>query len=139
VGEDEDPTFSVGHLDTGVDEEKLSRMRAEKERIEVDCADCELRARCSSSCGCKHVALTGEYGRVTSTLCDTEAAFIEAADALAETLYAEGCEAFLDFFYRKRWAPTQSTGLVPLRRKAVASQSPTFPSALPSRLAKSVP
>jgi hypothetical protein len=65
------------------------------------------------------VALTGTYGQVTTTLCDTEAAFIEAADAMAETLYGEQCQAFLDYFYGKRWVPTSSDGLMQLRRKAV--------------------
>jgi uncharacterized protein len=120
VGDDDDTTFCIGSLDGGLDEEKLRALRVQKEQIEIHCQSCDIRERCASSCGCKHVALTGTYGRVTSTLCDTEAAFIEAADALAESLYAEGCEAFLEFFYRKRWAPTSSNGFVPLRRKPIS-------------------
>jgi uncharacterized protein len=118
VGDDEDTTYSIGRLETGLDETKLASFREQKERIEVHCQDCEIRERCSSSCGCKHLALTGEYGRITSTLCDTEASFIEAADAMAEELHGEQCEAFLAFFYKKRWAPTKSNGFVPLRRKS---------------------
>jgi uncharacterized protein len=117
VGDDEVPGFSVGDLDHGIDHEKVHHMRADRNRIETECGDCELHERCSSSCGCKHVALTGRFGAITDTLCNTEAAFIEAADDLAAELYAEGCDAFLEFFYRKQWAPTAPALYVPLRRK----------------------
>ncbi|MGC4065019.1 MAG: radical SAM protein [Polyangiaceae bacterium] len=119
VGNDETDGFSIGDLDQGIDHDKLGRMRADRSRIEGACEGCDLHERCSSSCGCKHVALTGKFGAVTDTLCNTEAAFIEAADALASTLHAEGCEAFLDFFYRKQWVPTAPPTHVALRRKPV--------------------
>ncbi|MGC4069401.1 MAG: radical SAM protein [Polyangiaceae bacterium] len=117
VGEDQDHSLSIGDIENGIDVSKLSSLREQKNRIEVSCADCEIRERCSSACGCKHVALTGTFGAVTQTLCDTETAFIEAADAVAEALYRERCDAFLDFFYRKGWAPSSPQAYVQLRRK----------------------
>jgi uncharacterized protein len=65
VGDDHDLTYAIGSLETGIDEAKLALFREQKERIEVHCQDCELRERCSSSCGCRHLALTGAYGKVT--------------------------------------------------------------------------
>ena len=118
VGEDCDPTFSIGDLTNGIDTAKLFKLREQKDRIEQTCAACELRERCSSACGCKHVALTGELGKVTQTLCDTEQAFIQAADSVAEDLYREQCDAFLEFFYRKSWAPSTPQAYVQIRHKA---------------------
>jgi uncharacterized protein len=108
-------------LDDGVWFDKLQALRANKERVELTCRDCGLRERCSSSCGCKHVALTGRFGIITDTLCEIESAFIEAADALATELYAEGCAAFIDYFYRQPWRANGTTELIQLRRSAAAS------------------
>jgi uncharacterized protein len=116
VGDDTDPSLSIRDLEHGIDWAKLTALREQKQRIEAHCRDCEIQSRCSSSCGCKHVALTGTFGQITSTLCDTEAAFIEAADAAAAALYAEQSPAFIEFFYRKQWAPTAAPRFVPLRR-----------------------
>jgi uncharacterized protein len=119
VGEDTDDRCVIGTLDTGLDEPKLAVMREARNRVESICESCPIHERCSSSCGCKHVALTGELGRITETLCNTEAAFIEAADHVAEELHQQSNSAFLDFFYRRQWAPTAAPLFVKLRRKDV--------------------
>jgi len=118
VGDDSDERFVIGTLDTGIDEAKLEAMRLARGRVEPVCEGCPIRERCSSSCGCKHVALTGQLGGVTDTLCNTEAAFIEAADRVAEELYHAQNEPFLEFFYRRRWSPSAEPQFVELRRKA---------------------
>lgn len=118
VGEDENQRFVVGDLEHGLDMPKLQLLRQAKERIEVTCESCAIRERCSSSCGCKHVALTGNYGEITDTLCETEAALIDAADSIAERLHAEGCEPFLRYFYDQRWTVHEQIGMVRLRRNA---------------------
>jgi hypothetical protein len=82
-----------------------------------------LRSRCQSHCGCKHVALTGELGQITAALCETEAAFIDEADRVAETLHAEKCPAFIDYYYGRNWGPSKGAKLVELRRaKSVANR-----------------
>jgi uncharacterized protein len=117
VGDDDDDRFVIGDVVGGLSLPRLKSLRDAKERIESTCRDCAIRERCSSACGCKHVALTGSMGQVTDTLCDVEAAFIEAADGVAEELHREGCEAFMQFFYRGPWKPNPVTGLAQLRRK----------------------
>jgi len=116
VGEDTAGAFVVGDVFRGIDREKLARLSAQKNRIEVTCRSCALFDRCASSCGCKHVALTGRLGEATSTLCDLEQLFIEAADELATRLSAEGCLAFEQFFYRNRWLVPGGKAL--LRRRS---------------------
>jgi hypothetical protein len=49
-------------------------------------------------------------------MCESEAAFIEAADHVAETLYGERCPAFVQFFYARERRPVADTTLSPLRR-----------------------
>ena len=86
-----------------------------KDRVEQTCGDCELRDRCQSHCGCRHLALSGKLGEVTAALCETETAFIEAADRVAETLYEEQCETFIDFYYKRPWDPSPGARLSQLR------------------------
>lgn len=119
VGADDDTRHVIGDIDNGLSVDKLRELRAAKDRVEVTCEACALRERCSSGCGCKHVALTGNFGEITSTLCEIESAIVEAADEVAETLYRENCEAFLEFFYRRQWIVKPETELVQVRRKPV--------------------
>jgi uncharacterized protein len=116
VGDDQNHDLAVGDVYSGLYQDKLSTLAAAKSRIEETCAPCALRARCASSCGCKHLALTGELGRVTEGLCNLEEAIIDAADALASTLYAEECRAFLRLFYETRWQVAAGPRLIRLRR-----------------------
>ena len=127
VGEDrdEDPSLVIGHVSSGIDPAQVGRLMAAKERIDETCGDCQLRDRCQSHCGCRHVALTGELGMVTAALCETEAAFIDEADRVAETLFAEKCPSFMAFYYQRSWAPTAGSRLITLRRGAPdANQAP---------------
>ena len=118
VGEDDDDTLVIGHVSTGVDPARVGRLQAARDRIDETCGECEVVDRCQSQCGCRHVALTGELGKITAALCETEAAFIEEADRVAETLYAEKCRAFLAYYYEKSWGVTPGAKLVTLRRPA---------------------
>jgi uncharacterized protein len=116
VGEDDDPSLVIGHIDSGIDPEAVKRLMAAKERIDETCGDCGLRDRCQSHCGCRHVALSGELGKVTAVLCETEAAFIDEADRIAEIMVAEKCPAFLGYYYGQEWAPTPGAKIITLRR-----------------------
>jgi uncharacterized protein len=116
VGEDTQDSLVIGTVDTGIDPEKTRRLQAAKDNIDETCGLCDLRSRCQSHCGCKHVALTGELGQITAALCETEAAFIDEADRIAETLHAEKCPAFIDYYYSRSWGPSKGAKLVELRR-----------------------
>lgn len=117
VGDDDDGCHVIGDVWAGVDEAALLRLRAQKDRVETLCADCAIRARCSSSCGCKQVALTGNLGELTDVFCDLEEAFIEAADTLAASLHGEGVGAFRSLFYETRWLSNAGTNLLRLGRR----------------------
>jgi uncharacterized protein len=116
VGEDTRADLIIGHVDQGIDLEGLHRLRKAKDRVEQTCAECELRDRCQSHCGCRHIALSGELGVITATLCEIEAALIAEADRVAETLFAESCEAFIEYYYQRHWFPVPGGELTDLRR-----------------------
>ena len=116
VGEDNADALVIGHVDRGMDDDVRRRLQRDKERVSELCQSCELRDRCQSDCGCLQLALTGQLGRITEALCELETAFIEAADRVAETLHAEGCEAFIDFYYKRQWTAAAGGKLTQLRR-----------------------
>ncbi|MBW2529130.1 MAG: radical SAM protein [Deltaproteobacteria bacterium] len=115
VGED-DGGLAMGDVDRGYDLAALQRMQAAKDRVEATCASCELRDRCQSQCGCRHVALTGRLGEITETLCEIETAYIDESDRIAETLVEEKCPAFVELFYQRDWSPAEGAEWSPLRR-----------------------
>jgi len=115
VGEDTRDDLVIGDVDHGVDPKRVAALQLAKGRVEQVCAPCGLRDRCQSQCGCRHLALSGTLGEITATLCETEAAFIEAADRVAETLFSEQCESFLDYYYRRPWTAATGSQLTQLR------------------------
>jgi len=116
VGEDQGGDLVIGHVDRGLDADARDRLQAAKDRVEETCAPCELRTRCQSHCGCRHVALTGKLGEITAVLCEIEAAFIDEADRVAETLYSEQCPAFIEFYYKRNWVAAAGGALTQLRK-----------------------
>lgn len=116
VEEDARPDFVIGDLERGLNAVAVADLQRAKDRVEATCASCELRDRCQSHCGCRHLALTGKLGEITATLCETEAQFIAAADAVAETLVAEKNPTFLGLYYARSWRPAPGGALTQLRR-----------------------
>lgn len=116
IGEDIADELVIGDVELGVNDGAVARLQREKEQVEQTCQGCDLRGRCQSQCGCRHVALTGRLGEITEALCELEAAFIDEADRVAETLFAEQCPAFLSFYYQQPWQAAEGAQITRLRR-----------------------
>jgi uncharacterized protein len=117
VGEDKDSSLVMGDVFQGLDLGRIRALQHQKDRVEDTCEACELRDRCQSHCGCRHVALSGELGVITAALCEFEEAVITAADRAAAQLVEERCPAFLDYYYRPdRFRAAPGAVLTPLRR-----------------------
>jgi uncharacterized protein len=99
IGQDDRPEVVIGDVWQGVDTAARDRLIDEKNRVLADCATCALLPRCMHWCGCVNFAMTGSVGEVSGLLCWFEATVIEAADRVAETLYAEKNPLFLKRFY----------------------------------------
>lgn len=115
IGEDRSDHLVIGDVDTWVDRARVQQLQHKKNGVEDTCAECAVRDRCQSHCGCRHVALTGELGQIDAVLCETEMAMIEEADRVAQQLHAEKCPAFLRQYYQRTWKPSPGAVLMPLR------------------------
>jgi uncharacterized protein len=120
VGEDQRDDFVIGHVGSGLDVTRVQQLRELVQRVHETCRECALKSRCLNGCGCRQLASTGHLGHIAASLCETENAWIDAADAVAEMLVTERCAPFLDFYYGQKWAvpsPSSEQTLVPLRAR----------------------
>jgi len=116
IGEDRDEHLVIGTVEAGLDQARLHELQRSKDRVEQTCAPCALRERCQSHCGCRHLALTGELGRINQALCEIEESFILAADEVASSMMAEACPTFVDTYYRRAYRIPDGASLTRLRR-----------------------
>jgi uncharacterized protein len=99
VGEDGNHHLAIGHIDTGVEYEKVFEMSKMRTLPSPDCRDCALNKRCMFWCGCVNVATTGRIGETSGLVCKTEQMVIRAADRAATQLYIEKNPTFMRKFY----------------------------------------
>lgn len=116
IGEDRNTELVIGTVQDGIDLKGLMELQRLKDRVEKTCGDCELRDRCQSHCGCRHLALSGKLGEITATLCEIEAAAIDEADRVAATLFDEKCPAFVEYYYEREWYAAPGGKLTDNRR-----------------------
>lgn len=110
VGEDDREALVIGDVERGFDSERVRALRHEVNRAADGCSACSLKERCSNRCGCRQLASSGALGAVTSTLCEIESRWIDAADWGAERLVSERCPAFMSFYYGGGWGEVARAG-----------------------------
>ncbi len=99
VREDEDDTFVIGDVWSGLDVAKRDALVARKDAIPDDCLACDFRHRCVHWCGCVNWLMTGDLGDVHGSWCWFEQRQIEEADRAASVLYAEANPQFVERFF----------------------------------------
>jgi len=119
VGEDEDSTFLMGHIDEGP---KASGLACERGPINPECGDCGERWRCQSFCACANYAETGNTAIAGGTQCWHERQTAVLADRVATTLWEERNPLFIAWFYGR----VTSLGAV------LEEASPRKPTGLPA-------
>ena len=92
-----DADYCLGDVFLGIDLQAQRKLAAES-RTPDECRDCDLRNRCSNSCGCSNRLETGSEFHVSATQCSYERMLIRIADEIAEDLYAD--ENLRDLFIR---------------------------------------
>lgn len=102
VAEDDNDEVCIGHVDTGVDLEKVLEMARQKNTPDADCQSCGLQNRCMFWCGCVNYATTGRVGETSGVLCALEQLAIKHADRAAATLFKEKNTQFMRKFYAVR-------------------------------------
>ncbi len=94
-----DADYCLGDVFHGIDTDKqlaLSRRNA----LPEECAECDLKRRCTNSCGCLNRLETGDETKVSPLQCSYERMLIGICDALAERLFQEHPARFQKWFIR---------------------------------------
>jgi len=95
IGEDDDPRFQLGNLETGMDERRriwITRLAGNRN---LACLECELRPYCMNWCGCTNYYTTGRVDVAGPVLCASERAAIHAARGVLSTLSQEENALFM--------------------------------------------
>ena len=101
VGDGSDPTYAIGHVETGVDGEARERLFALNAAEKESCAACAVRERCNHYCGCLNRQATGQVDQVSPLLCAHERIVLPIADRLAERLFRKRSALFIQKHYNE--------------------------------------
>lgn len=127
VGEDTDEAARIGHVSTGIERSRVTGFRAENlpewHAQNEECGGCAEQVRCSNHCACANRAETGNYGIAGGVQCWHEQTTARIADELADTLFAEGNDAFKRWFFPHGQVPVPTaiaaTTRVPREKRAL--------------------
>lgn len=95
-----DEDYCLGDVFSGIDVKKQLEI-SRRASLPEECAECELKKRCTNSCGCLNRMETGREDRISPLQCTYERMLIEICDGMAEMLFDENPDLF-----RKRFEQT---------------------------------
>jgi uncharacterized protein len=124
VAEDEDPTFVMGHVDTGP---TVVGEACARGPINPECIDCGERGRCASFCACANYAETGRTDVAGGTQCWHERETARLADHIASSLWGEQNALFIAWFYGRMTGRAAPPPADEKRREARANVVPRKP------------
>lgn len=99
IGEDDDPTFRLGSILTGLNQERLCALRLKRGNRREECSNCSYKRFCMSWCGCTNWFMSGESNMPALVLCSMEKAGIEAARYAFESLVRDDNNLFADHLF----------------------------------------
>lgn len=91
--------YSIGNVFTGINSEKRLKLYYDNELDKPECSGCVLTKRCHCHCGCLNYQVTGSIHHVPPVLCEHERILFPIADKLAERLFRERNEMFIQKHY----------------------------------------
>ena len=101
VGDGTDLHYSIGHVETGIDDEARARLYTMNARENDACAECAIRERCNHYCGCLNKQTTGHLDQVSPLLCAHERIVLPIADRLASRLFKVRDPLFIQKHYNE--------------------------------------
>jgi len=96
VGE---PEFAIGHVSTGLDEQRRELLYNQNEAEKETCKTCAVRGRCNHYCGCMNKQTTGSIDEVSPVQCANERILLPIVDRLAERLFKKRSGMFIQKHY----------------------------------------
>lgn len=91
--------YSIGHVESGIDEEKRFALYLQSQKRDAACETCELNPRCNNDCSCLNWQTTGVINGISPLVCETERAIIPIVDRLGKKLYSRRAPMFIQKHY----------------------------------------
>lgn len=92
-----DEDYCLGNVFSGIDTRKQIDL-AKRSSIPKECLECELKNRCTNSCGCLNRLETGNENEISPLQCTYERILIGISDALAERLFEKQEKRFMEIY-----------------------------------------
>lgn len=93
--------FIIGNCKKGIDINSRTNL-IKKSKIENEiCKNCSIRKRCKHTCCCRNYILTRDMNELSPIICETEKILIEISDTMANQLYKQNSEMFMQKYYNK--------------------------------------
>jgi uncharacterized protein len=96
-----DTSYSMGHVDTGIDVLRQNTIYNLNEEEKESCKECAIRKRCNHYCGCMNKQTTGSIEKVSPIQCYHERLLLPIADKLAEKLFKKKSPMFIQKHYNE--------------------------------------
>lgn len=94
-----DSHYSIGDVNTGIDELRRYELYSVNEEEKESCLECVIRERCNHYCGCLNKQTTGRIDLVSPVLCAHERILLPIADRLANKLFKKRNGMFIQKHY----------------------------------------
>jgi len=94
-----DPQFVIGDVWNGIDMALQQNIFMQNDMEKAECAICAIRKRCNHFCACQNKRATGVIDEISPVLCRHEQILLPIADKLAERLYRNRSELFIQKHY----------------------------------------
>lgn len=92
-----DEDYLLGNVFEGVNDKKVIEI-AKRSMLPEECKECDLRERCTNSCGCANRMNTGDENKISPLQCSYERMVIAHADELGEKMFKASPECFRQRF-----------------------------------------
>ena len=89
--------YCLGSVFDGIDEDKRVAL-SKRCFVPEPCRECDLRTRCTNSCGCSNILNTGSPDMISPLQCEYERLLIGTADELGDRLFEADKDRFLKMF-----------------------------------------
>jgi uncharacterized protein len=98
-----DSDWCIGHVSTGIVEERRAHIHASSEEEKEFCRSCAIKERCHNTCGCLNWQTTGTINGISPVLCRYEQMLMPIADRVGKVLYKKRDPLFLHKHYNSAY------------------------------------
>ena len=93
--------YIIGNCEKGIDKKSLKNIIIHNSFENELCRECSINKRCKHRCPCRNFLATGDINKLSPIVCETEKIAIEISDEVAEYLYKNNSELFIQKYYNK--------------------------------------